>query len=152
MGADPVALGLVDSLNRPGGNITGVTITIVDTVQKRFQLLHDMVPNARRFGYLVNPDNVSSIETVINPARDAVRAWGGTLEVGYARAAREFDAAFADFAERHVEGIAIAGDALFAGEAERLNRLAAQYSVPVIHASAYSVRTGGLMLSHPLIL
>ena len=145
MGVDPVAIGLVASFNHPGGNVTGVTAAIVDILQKRMQVLHDLVPNARRFGYLVNPDNVSSIETVINPARDAVRAWGGTLEVEYARAARDFDAAFADFAERHVEAIAIAGDALFGAERERLIRLAAQYSVPVIYASEASVRTGGLM-------
>jgi putative ABC transport system substrate-binding protein len=145
MGVDPIAIGLVASFNHPGGNVTGVTTAIVDILQKRMQLLHDLVPNARRFGYLVNPDNVSSIATVINPARDAVRTWGGTLEVGYARAARDFNVAFADFAERQVEAIAIAGDALFGAERERLIRLAAQYSVPVIYASGDSVRTGGLM-------
>jgi putative tryptophan/tyrosine transport system substrate-binding protein len=78
MGADPVALGLVASLNRPGGNVTGATNAIVDILQKRLQLLHDLVPNARRFGYLVNPDNVSSVATVIDPAWDAVRTWGGS--------------------------------------------------------------------------
>jgi putative tryptophan/tyrosine transport system substrate-binding protein len=101
MGADPVALGLVASLNHPGGNITGITSTIGGTLQKRFQLLHDLVPNARRFGYLVNPDNVSNLATIIN-ARDPVRTWGGTVEVAHARAARDFDTAFAEFAERHV--------------------------------------------------
>jgi putative tryptophan/tyrosine transport system substrate-binding protein len=145
MGVDPVALGLVASLNHPGGNITGVTTIIDEILQKRLQLLHDLVPNARRFGYLVNPDNVFSIAIVINPARDAVRTWGGTVEVGYARAASDFDAAFADFAERHVEAIAIAGDALFSAEGERLIRVAAQYTMPVIYASQVSVRTGGLM-------
>jgi putative ABC transport system substrate-binding protein len=145
MGADPVAIGLVASFNHPGGNVTGVTAAILDILQKRMQLLHNLVPNARRFGYLVNPDNVASA-TVIDPARDAVRAWGGTLEVGYARAAGEFDAAFADFAERHVEGIAIAGDGLFASELEHLIRLAAQYVVPVIYGPGPAiVRTGGLM-------
>jgi putative ABC transport system substrate-binding protein len=57
MGADPVALGIVESLNHPGGNITGATSVISQILQKRFQLLHDLVPNARRFGFLVNPDN-----------------------------------------------------------------------------------------------
>jgi hypothetical protein len=57
MVANPVALGLVASFNRPGGNITGVTTVIGDILQKRLQLLHDLVPNARRFGYLINPDN-----------------------------------------------------------------------------------------------
>jgi putative tryptophan/tyrosine transport system substrate-binding protein len=141
-GADPVALGLVDSLNHPGGNITGITSTIGGTLQKRFQLLHDLVPNARRFGYLVNPDNVSNLATIIN-AQDPVRMWGGTVEVAYARAARDFDTAFAEFAEHHVEAIVIGGDALFGSELEHLNRLAAQHAVPVI--CGFGVRNGGLM-------
>jgi putative tryptophan/tyrosine transport system substrate-binding protein len=144
MGADPVALGLVDSLNRPGGNITGVTVTIGDTVQKRFQLLHDLVPSARRFGYLVNPDNPANLATVIN-AREPVRTWGDSVEVAYARAARDFDAAFGEFAERHVEAIVIAGDSLFGSELEHLSRLAAQYAVPVIYGFPVNVKNGGLM-------
>jgi putative ABC transport system substrate-binding protein len=144
IGTDPVALGLVDSLNRPAGNITGISGTVVDTVQKRFQLLHDLVPNARRFAYFVNPDNVSNVVGIV-AARDPVRAWGGSLEVAYARAAPDFDTAFAEFAERHVEAIVIGGDALFASEFEHLSRLAAQYAVPVIHSFAASVRKGGLM-------
>jgi putative tryptophan/tyrosine transport system substrate-binding protein len=142
MGADPVTLGLVASLNHPGGNITGVTYAIVEVLQKRLQLLHDLVPNARRFGYLINPDNVPSVAT-IDPARDAVRNWGGTVEVAYARAARDFDAAFAALTERHVEAIAIAGDALFLSD--RLSRVAAQYRVPVMYGFPANVRNGGLM-------
>jgi putative tryptophan/tyrosine transport system substrate-binding protein len=148
MGADPVALGLVASLNHPGGNITGVTVAIDEVLQKRLQLLHDLVPNARRFGYLVNPDNVATVQyrdSNRDAARNAVRTWGGTVEVAYARAARDFDAAFAEFAERHVEAIAIAGDALFASELERLSRVAAQFAVPVIYGFEESVRNGGLM-------
>ena len=144
MGADPVALGLVASLKHPGGNITGITNAIAEVLQKRLQLLHDLIPNARRFGYLVHPDNVSSVAT-IDPARETVRTWGGTVEVAYAKAARDFDAAFAEFAERHVEAIAIAGDALFGSELERLSRMAAQYAVPVIYGFGDSVRNGGLM-------
>src|SRR5262249_4815685 len=87
-GADPVALGLVASLNHPGGNIAGVTTTIVDILQKRLQLLHDLVPNARRFGYLVNPDNFgptcSAGRTQIELSENAVRTWGGTVEVASA--------------------------------------------------------------------
>jgi putative ABC transport system substrate-binding protein len=108
-------------------------------------LLHDLVPNTRRFGYLVNPDNPSNLATIIS-ARDPVTTWGGTLEVAYARAARDFDTAFAEFAERHVEAIVIGGDALFSSELEHLNRLAAQHAVPVIHGyGASAARKGGLM-------
>jgi putative tryptophan/tyrosine transport system substrate-binding protein len=143
MGADPVALGIVASLSHPGGNITGATIALGEILQKRFQLLHDVVPTARRFGFLMNPDNDRSAN--IELARNAVRTWGGTLEVADARTARDFDAAFADFAERHVEAIVPAADALFNSEGERLSRVAAQYAVPVIHSLAASVRTGGLI-------
>jgi putative tryptophan/tyrosine transport system substrate-binding protein len=142
MGADPVALGLVASFNRPGGSITGVTTVIVDILQKRLQLLHDLVPNARRFGYLVNPDNPAGRPQL---AENTVRTWGGTIEVASARAAPDFDAAFAGFAERHVEAVVIAGDALFASEPERLSRLAAQYAMPVIYGFEGTVRFGGLM-------
>jgi putative tryptophan/tyrosine transport system substrate-binding protein len=144
MGADPVALGLVASINHPDGNLTGVTVAIGEVLQKHLQLLHDLVPNARRFGYLVNPDNASNVANR-DAARDAVRTWGGTVEVAYARAPRDFDAAFAEFAERHVEAIAIGGDPLFASELERLSRVAAQYAVPVIYGFEDSVRNGGLM-------
>jgi len=141
MGADPVALGIVASFNHPGGNITGATSLFGEIVQKRFQLLHEAVPSARRFGFLVNPDNAPNIEQM----RNLVRAWGGTLEVAYARVARDFDAAFAYFAEQHVEAIVPAGDALFQSEREHLSRVAARYAVPVIHSLADSVRIGGLM-------
>jgi putative tryptophan/tyrosine transport system substrate-binding protein len=144
MGADPVALGLVASFNRPGGNITGVTTVIVDILQKRLQLLHDLVPNARRFGYLINPDNPAG-RPQSQLAENTVRTWGGTIEVASARAAPDFDAAFAGFAERHVEAVVIAGDALFASEPERLSRLAAQYAVPVIYGFEGTARFGGLM-------
>ena len=144
MGADPVVLGIVASLNRPGGNVTGATSAVGEILQKRLQLLHDVVPTARRFGFLLNPDNAGN-ETLINPVRDVIYTWGGTVEVGYTRAAHDFDAAFADFAERHVEAIATSGDSLFNSERERLNRVAAQYAVPVIYSTADSVRTGGLM-------
>jgi putative tryptophan/tyrosine transport system substrate-binding protein len=142
MGANPVALGLVASFNRPGGNITGVTTAIVDIIRKRLQLLHDLVPNARRFGHLVNPDNPPGRPQLVE---NTVRTWGGTIEFASARAAPDFDAAFAGFAERHVEAVVIAGDALFASEPERLSRLAAQYAIPVIYASAASVKYGALI-------
>jgi putative ABC transport system substrate-binding protein len=107
MGANPVALGLVASFNRPGGNITGATTVVVEIMRKRLQLLHDLVPNARRFGHLINPDNPSRPPPQL--AEDTVRTWGGTVEVAYARAAPDFDAAFAGFAERHVEAVVVGG-------------------------------------------
>jgi putative ABC transport system substrate-binding protein len=144
MGSNPVALGLVASLNRPGGNVTGVTTYAGELVQKRFQLLHDLVPNARRFGFLLNPDNPANLADV-GPAWAAVRTWDSTLEVAHARVAREFDAAFVNFAERRVEAIAISADTLFTSERERLIQSSAPYAVPIMHLSAAAVRAGGLM-------
>jgi putative ABC transport system substrate-binding protein len=144
MGSNPVGLGLVASLNRPGGNITGVTSVAGELLQKRFQLLHDLVPNARRFGFLLNPDNPANLADV-DPARAAVRTCDSTVEVGHARVAREFDATFANFAERRVEAIAISADALFFSERERLIQSSAPYAVPIVHFSVEAVRAGGLM-------
>jgi len=144
MGSNPVALGLVASLNRPGGNVTGVTTFAGELLQKRFQLLHDLVPSARRFGLLLNPDNPANLADV-GPARAAVRTWDSTVEVAHARVAREFDATFANFAERGVEAIAIAADALFTSERERLIQSSAPYAMPIMHLSVGAVRAGGLM-------
>jgi putative ABC transport system substrate-binding protein len=145
MGADPVALGLVASLGRPGGNITGATDVTPNLVQKRLQLLHDLLPTAKRFGYLVNPNNPADVGGTVSPASDAVRGWGGTVEISYTGAVRDFDAAFRDFAAHGVEAIATGGDALFGSGRGRLVELAAQHAVPMIHYSVLAVRAGGLM-------
>jgi putative tryptophan/tyrosine transport system substrate-binding protein len=113
-------------------------------LQKRFQLLHDVVPSARLFGPLLNPDNPANLADV-GPARAAVRTWDGTVEVAHARVAREFDATFAYFAERGVEAIAIAADGLFTSEREQLVQSSAPYAMPIMHLSAAAVRAGGLM-------
>ncbi len=113
-------------------------------MQKRFQLLHDLVPSARRFGLLLNPDNPANLADV-GPARAAVRTWDSAVEVAHARVAREFDATFANFAERGVEAIAIAADALFTSERERLIQSSAPYAMPIMHLSVGAVRAGGLM-------
>src|SRR5260370_28690275 len=97
MGSNPVGLGLVASLNRPGGNITGVTSVAGELLQKPLQLLHDLGPNARRFGFLLNPHNPSNLADV-DPARAAVRTWDSTVEVGHASVARECNATVANFA------------------------------------------------------
>jgi putative ABC transport system substrate-binding protein len=104
MGADPVQLGIVDGLSRPGRNITGVTSLSADQLQKRLQLLHDAVPKAKVFGLIINPDNFgrtsSGGRTSVELAQDAVSSWGGTIEVAQARTVSDFDAAFASLAQR----------------------------------------------------
>jgi putative ABC transport system substrate-binding protein len=149
MGADPVRLGLIASLNRPGGNITGVTVLTSDLVQKRLQLLHDLVPNAKVFGVLANPDNVSvnssDGRTDIELTQDAVRVWGGAIEVGYVRTLSDLEAAFANFARMRVEALAPSGDALFMSGRERLVALAKQYAMPGVFHATEIAQAGGLM-------
>jgi putative ABC transport system substrate-binding protein len=132
MGADPVQLGIADGLSRPGGNITGVTVLAADQIQKRLQLLHDAVPMAKVFGFIVNPDNFgrtsSGGRTPVELAQEAVTSWGGTIEVAQARTVGDFDAAFASLAERRTNALATASDTLFASGHERLVALAARYA------------------------
>ena len=149
MGADPVQLGVVASLNRPGGNITGVSGLGIDLIQQRLQLLHDLVPNAKAFGLLLNPDNLgptsSAGRTNLELAQDAMRIWGGTVHVTHARTVADFDAAFASLAEKRIGALVTGADALFNSGRERLVALAAQYAVPMVYVSRESAVAGGLM-------
>jgi putative ABC transport system substrate-binding protein len=149
MGADPVQLGIVDGLSRPGGNITGVTTLAADQLQKRLQLLHDAVPAAKVFGLIINPDNFgrtsSGRRTPVELAQDAVSSWGGTIEVAQARTVSDFDAAFASLAEKRINALATQADTLFRSRHERLVALAARYAIPMILGIAASTKVGGLM-------
>lgn len=148
MGADPVQLGLVQSLDRPGGNITGVTTLAGDVIQKRLQVLHDVVPNAKVFGLLLNPGNrglPSSGRTYVELAQDAVRVWGATLEVADVRAIDDFDAAFGTLAAKHADALFTTGDSLFRSGDERLIALAARHRLPMVYNSAEAARAGGLL-------
>jgi putative tryptophan/tyrosine transport system substrate-binding protein len=148
MGADPVQLGLVASLNKPGGNITGTTDLSVDINQKRLQLLHDLLPNAKVFGHLINPDNLapsSDGRTAMELAQDTARLWGGTVEVAHARTVADFDAAFASLAEKRIDGLLVGSEALFTSSHARLVALAAQYAMPAVYYSTVAARAGGLM-------
>ncbi len=106
-GADPVRLGIVASLAKPGGNITGVTTLTSDQLQKRLQLLHDVVPGAKSFGLLVNPTNfgpTSSVgRTPVELAQDPCEAGGGTVEVEQARTVEGFDQAFANLKKKKLK-------------------------------------------------
>jgi putative ABC transport system substrate-binding protein len=147
-GADPVEIGLVASLNKPGGNITGVTTQAAESIPKRLQLLHDLVPNARAFGFLFNPNNVgasSAGSTLIELAENTVRIWGGTLHVAYARTVGDFDAAFASLVAKRIDALAMVADALFTSGRERVVALAAQHAMPAVYFGRESAIAGGLM-------
>jgi putative ABC transport system substrate-binding protein len=142
MGADPLQSGLVAGLNRPGGNITGITQLAATVISKRMQILHDLIPNFRVFGVLSNPDN--NVQGVVN-SLDAARALNGAIEIVDARNERDFEAAFARLAERRVDGLSVLPDTLFTAHIERLVALAARYAMPTIYSSGGFAKAGGLM-------
>jgi putative tryptophan/tyrosine transport system substrate-binding protein len=143
MGADPVARGVVPSFNRPGANITGVTMLDGDVLEKRLQLLHDLVPGATRFGALVNPNN--NTEILIKRAEDAVGTFDGTIEIVRTKTQDDFEAAFATLAQRRVEALIVFPDTLFASWATRLVALAARYRLPANYFDSDFTKAGGLM-------
>ena len=144
IGGDPVKLGLAVSLARPGGNITGVSALATAVVAKRFQLMHDMVPNASTVGILVNPTNPQSEED-IKGAQDAVRTLGLMLHVVKAGTEREIDVAFGTLLEHHVEGLVIEGDPFLSKQREQLITLTSRHKLPAIYSDISAVDAGGLM-------
>jgi putative ABC transport system substrate-binding protein len=144
IGGDPVESGLVTSLNHPGGNITGVTFLAAELLQKQVGILHDLVPKSAVIGALVNPNNPRS-----QADASSVQAAGQTLglQVVFARAGSEgeLDAAYADLAQRDVQALIIAGDALFLHAVEKLAALAVQHRIAAIFTSRQYAQAGGLI-------
>lgn len=144
VGSDPVKFGFVQSLNRPGANVTGVSFLINGLGAKRMSLLHELVPTASVFGFLINPNNPSA-EAETNEMNEAAQSLGGTLIVVGASTDGEIDKAFSSFGEHRIAGLAVAADAFFSSRAERLALLAAKYSVPAVYSLREYVDAGGLM-------
>jgi putative ABC transport system substrate-binding protein len=143
-GADPVALGLVASLNRPGGNLTGVTTLGVELEPKRLELLHGLVPTAKTIGVLVNPTNPNA--GIQSPdLQAAARTLGLELEVLHASSDREIDTAFAKLVELKAGGLVIATDGLFISRGEHLGGLAVRHAVPAIFQFRAFAAAGGLL-------
>jgi len=143
-GGDPVQIGLVKSLQRPGGNLTGVSDLNVEVTSKRLELLRELVPRAIRFALLVNPVNAARAETVIREVRAAASALGVQLEVLNASAESELDSVFAKIRSLDVGGLVIGADAFFAGRARQLGILAASYEVPTVFVYRDFALAGGL--------
>jgi putative ABC transport system substrate-binding protein len=132
-GSDPVQQGLVASLNRPGGNITGVTSLSTELVGKQLGMLHELLPQASHFGVLGNPKSPIH-ELVVKEAQAATSVIGGTIEVLAASTSGEIDAAFARLAnEKRVQGLLVSNDPLFIAERVQLAILAARFAVPAIY-------------------
>ena len=141
---DPVASGLVSSLSRPSGNLTGVTTLNVELGPKRIELARELVPPAASIALLVNPNNPAA-ETDIRQATDAARTLGLQLTVLHARSEQEFDAAFAALADAQARALVIAADAFFNGRSEQLAGLALRHAVPAIYQYREFAAAGGLM-------
>jgi putative ABC transport system substrate-binding protein len=147
-GFDPVQSGLVPRLNRPGGNITGVSFAANLAEAKKLGLLHTVVPRATAIGVLMNPDN-ASVETQSRDLNEAAHALGLRLPFAFARNDGEFEPAFASFVQQGVGGIVVAADILFSQRVAQLVELAARHAIPAIYGTASDVRAfaaaGGLM-------
>jgi putative tryptophan/tyrosine transport system substrate-binding protein len=146
--ADPVELGLVASLNRPGGNITGVSFLAEALVAKRLELLHEMVPAAKSIGYLVNPSS-PQVQAQIESAENAARVLGVRLVTLRASPPSEVEIAFAGIKERQIEALITAADPFFYAQRTRLAAAAARYAVPAIYQVREMVDAGGLMSYGP---
>jgi putative ABC transport system substrate-binding protein len=143
-GADPVKLGLVASLNRPGGNVTGVTFLTTELVAKRFELLCELVPQAMTIGYLADPRSPSS-EGMRRDTLAAAGALGRELVVVEARGDRDFETAFATFIKRQAGSLIVAPSQLFDSNRDQLIALAARHKLPAIYQAREYVVDGGLM-------
>jgi putative ABC transport system substrate-binding protein len=143
-GFDAVELGLVASMNRPGSNITGVSTLNAELGPKRLQLLHELVPAAKVFALLVNPNNLNA-ELQFKDMQSAVSALGVQIHAVNATTERDFDAAFARVKELRAGGLVISNSAPFNGRSDQLGALAARYAVPTIFQSPEFAAAGGLV-------
>jgi putative tryptophan/tyrosine transport system substrate-binding protein len=146
-GADPVKDGLVTSLNRPGGNLTGVTTLNVEIVPKRLELLHELLPTTTVMAALVNPlNNPAVVETDLRQAQAAARTLGlQKIHVLQASTERDLDSAFSTLIQRQAGGLVISADTFFSGKSAELAALAFRHAVPTISPYREFVRAGGLM-------
>ena len=149
VGSDPVLIGLVSSLNRPAGNLTGVSILNTEIIAKRLELAHELVPTATSIAFLVNPTNPVFAEAELNGIRAGAGLLGLELLVLNASSASEMEAAFAMLVERRAGAIVVSGDTYFIAQHERLIALASRYMVPTIYVYRELSAVGGLMSYGP---
>jgi putative ABC transport system substrate-binding protein len=141
---DPVQLGVVANINRPGANITGVSFFSSTVTPKRLGLLHQLVPKAAVLGLLANPNNASA-EAEAKEAKAAARELGCELSVANATNAADIDTAFATLVQQGAGALLVAGDALFINRREQVAALAARYTIPAIYNLREYVEAGGLL-------
>jgi putative tryptophan/tyrosine transport system substrate-binding protein len=150
-GADPVKAGLVASINRPGGNVTGVSLLSGDLVAKRIGLVHELVPRTAVIGVLIDRALRAESDIVLPEVGEAARRLGLLLQVVYVSSERDFDDAFATFVRDGAGAIIVTPSTLFNDNPNRLVALAAHHSVPTVYALREFVEVGGLMSYAPSI-
>jgi putative ABC transport system substrate-binding protein len=148
IGDDPVALGLVASFNRPGGNITGITGVSGEVVTKQFGLLHDMLPGTMRIGALVNPSSLRA-KSMTADLEAAASATGLQIEILAAANSRDIDATFASLVQKQTRALLVTADTLFISRRLQLAMLAVKHSIPMIAAFRESAEAGALMSYGP---
>jgi putative ABC transport system substrate-binding protein len=144
-GDDPVKLGLVASLARPGGNLTGINFFVNELTAKRLALLHELVPKAVRIAVLVNPANVPSIESVLRDIPEAARTMGLQIQDYNASTSSEIETAFATLVRDGADALYVPAELFFNSRRVQLATLAASYRIPATYSSREAVEVGGLM-------
>jgi putative tryptophan/tyrosine transport system substrate-binding protein len=142
---DPVRTGLVASLARPGGNLTGVNLVSGELTAKRLELLRELVPSVARIAVLVNPANATTTETTLRDVEPAARAMGLQTDIVNASTSREIDAAFATFAGRRPDALFVASDPFFTSRRVQIANSAARHGLPMMSATREITEAGGLI-------
>ena len=145
VGTDPVAAGLVASIARPAGNVTGVTTLNTELGPKRLELLRELIPTAKIIALLVNPTSPFITENISKDLQSAARTLGLQLHILNASTERDFDTVFATFAQLRADALVIAPDAMFISRSEQLGALTLQHAVPAITQFREFAAAGGLM-------
>src|SRR5262245_36191264 len=144
-GADPVDVGLVASVNRPGGNVTGVTSLNIEVAPKRLELLHELLPSVTTMGLLVNPAVPALAAPVSRISQAAAHSLGLHLHVVHASSDRDFDAVFEKLIQIHAGALVIGPDNLFTAHSEQLAMLTVRHALPAVYEFRKFAAAGGLM-------
>jgi putative ABC transport system substrate-binding protein len=145
VGTDPVKVGLVSSLAKPGGNITGITNANVELIAKCFELMHGLVPSDAMIAVLVNQGNIPQAATERRIIQDAARALGARMMILEASNPSEIESAFTTLVRERASALVVSGEVFFLTQRDRLVRLATQHAIPTIYAYREYVTAGGLM-------
>ncbi|MGB8671232.1 MAG: ABC transporter substrate-binding protein [Pseudolabrys sp.] len=144
-GADPVQIGLVDSLSHPGGNLTGIDLLLARVAGKRLELLLELVPAAKQIAYLRNPTNPIFAESEAKEVTLAASTHGLRLLIADASSSIEIEKAFSDFTRQHVDALLVSSDGFFLTHPNQIVTLAARNEIPAVYGWREAMTAGGLM-------